>query len=195
MTRAADSRIAQARADEASEDALLAQSWRQGDQRAAECLIRRHFPALHAFIASRATAAHEAEDLTQEVFAAVSRQIAMYRPEVPFAAWIHGIARNKIADAWRRHRPTEVLEARHEGIDERSPAQLHEAAESAATAWKEVFAKLPEPQATALWLRVQEELPLEAIAAALGVTLANAKVLLFRARQTLANHWKSRSPS
>ena len=67
---------------------------------------------------------------------------------------------------------------------------MHESAESAAAAWKEVFARLPETQATALWLRVQEDLSLESIAHTLEITVANAKVLLFRARQTLSRTWK-----
>ena len=171
-------------------DALLAQRWQGGDLRSGESLIRRHAPRLHAFLASRALNAHEAEDLAQEVFVGVAKRIALYRTEQPFVAWLYGIARHKVADAWRAHRPTEVFEPRHEEADLRTPSSLHESAESAATAWKEVFARLPESQATALWLRVQEDLPLESIAAALEVTVGNAKVLLFRARQTLIRTWK-----
>jgi RNA polymerase sigma-70 factor (ECF subfamily) len=171
-------------------DALLAQRWQGGDLRSGESLIRRHAPRLHAFLASRALNAHEAEDLAQEVFVAVARRIALYQPGQPFLAWLYGIARNKIADAWRAHRPSEVFEERHEGADFRTPASLHESAESAAAAWREVFARLPETQASALWLRVQEDLSLDAIASTLEVSVANAKVLLFRARQTLSRTWK-----
>ena len=174
----------------AESDVLLAQRWQGGDLRAAESLIRRHSPRLHAFLASRALHAHEAEDLAQEVFLAVSRRISTYRSEHPFIAWLYTIARHKVADAWRAHRPTEVFEARHEEADDRTPATLHESAESGAVAWREVFARLPETQASALWLRVQEDLSIESIAAALEVTVANAKVLLFRARQTLSRTWK-----
>ena len=86
----------------------------------------------------------------------------------------------------------EVFEPRHEGADHRSPAFLQQQSESAAAAWKEVYARLPEAQASALWLRVQEELSVEEIARAMGVSLANAKVLLFRARQTLTPIFKDR---
>ena len=180
--------------DSAAADRALAERWQQGDHAAAESLIRRYLPRLHGFVAARAASTHEAEDVTQEVFAAVSRQIARYRPELPFAAWIYGIARRKIADAWRGHRPVESFEPRHEGVDERTPARLRESAEDAAALWAQAFARLPEAQASALWLRVQEDLPLEAIADSLGVTVANAKVLLFRARQTLAHTWKDLLP-
>jgi len=135
----------------------------------------------------------EADDLAQEVFVAVCRQIGTYRHEVPFTGWLYAIARNKATDFWRRKRTVVPFEAHHESLDERTPARICEEEEGASKAWRDVFNLLPENQATALWLRIQEELPVEMIAQSLGVTLSNAKVLLFRARQTMALHWKPRA--
>lgn len=171
-------------------DALLAERWQGGHLPSGERLIRRHVARLHAFIAARAGQAAEAEDLTQEVLMALSRRIAIYRPEQSFTGWLYGIARHKIADAWRGHRPTENLAAAGETADPHTPATLHECHESGAAAWREVFARLPELQASALWLRVQEDLSLEAIATTLAITVSHVKVLLFRARQTLSRQWK-----
>lgn len=177
--------------DDEPGDTDLAQRWQGGDPQAADCLIRRHLPRLHAFMITRATSAAEAEDLTQEVFIAVSRKIDSYRAEVPFAAWLYAIARNKVADAWRRHHHTESFEPHHGGVDGQTPAQVHASEDRARHLWAQAFAILPESQATALWLRVQEDLSMEGIAAALSITAGNAKILLFRARQTLAQRWQS----
>jgi RNA polymerase sigma-70 factor (ECF subfamily) len=174
-------------------DDELARRWQYGDQAAAGSLIDRHLPRLRAFFATRCGSATEADDLTQEVFLAVCRHIATYRSEQVFSGWLYRIARNKAADYWRRLRPTEHFEESHAGLDERTPARIYEDGERGARAWKTVFARLPEAQASALWLRVQEELSVDEVACALGVTLANAKVLLFRARQTMAAHWKTRA--
>ncbi len=171
-------------------DRDLARRWQGGDQTAAAALIDRHLPRLRAFLAVRCGDATEADDLAQEVFLAVCRQIATYQSDHLFTSWLYAIARHKVADYWRRRRPVERFDASHEGIDHRSPARLHEECDGCRNAWAEVFARLPETQASALWLRVQEDLSLEDIAQTLEVTLANAKVLLFRARQTMAAHWK-----
>ncbi len=80
-----------------------------------------------------------------------------------------------------------------EAVEPRSPADIHQEADDAADAWKEVFARLPEAQASALWLRVQEDLSVEEIARTMEVSLSNAKVLLFRARQTLTPFFKTAS--
>jgi RNA polymerase sigma factor (sigma-70 family) len=174
-------------------DHELARRWQAGDQASAGMLVDRHLPRLRAFLAARCGNATEADDLAQEVFLAVCRQIATYRADLLFSAWLYGIARNKLADYWRQRRPTDPFNSAHEAIDYRSPARLHEESDAGAKAWAEVFKGLPEAQATALWLRVQEEFSMEAIAQALDVTLGNAKVLLFRARQTMAAHWKTRT--
>ncbi len=173
-------------------DADLAERWQAGDNSAAEALIDRHLDRIRAYLNPRCGNNADADDLTQEVFLAVSRHIGTYRRDSPFSGWLYGIARNKVADFWRSHRPQQPLETVHEGIDERSPARIHEESENASRAWKDVFRLLPEAQASALWLRIQEDLPISEIATALNVTLSNAKVLLFRARQTLATHWQSR---
>jgi RNA polymerase sigma-70 factor (ECF subfamily) len=145
-------------------------------------------------VRTRVASAHEAEDVTQEILAAVSRQIHSYRPEFPFAAWLYGIARRKIADSWRQTRPTEPFEESHGGFHAQTPARICENAEEAGALWNQVFARLPETQASALWLRIQEDLSIESIADTLQISTANVKVSLFRARQTLAQLWKS-SPS
>ena len=174
------------------DDAGLAQRWQAGDRAAGSALIDRHLPRLRAFLAARCGDAAEADDLAQEVFLAVCRQVRTYDRALPFTGWLYGIARNKLADSWRRSRLLVPFEPVHEAVESRSPADIHQELDGAADAWKEVFARLPEAQASALWLRVQEGLSVEEIARTLEVTLANAKVLLFRARQTLTPFFKHR---
>lgn len=173
-------------------DPALARRWQTGDFAAGSVLIERHLSRLRAFFGTRCGSAADADDLAQEVFLAACRNIRSYDPVLPFTGWLYGIARKKLADFWRRNEVVVSMQPEDEQVEGRSPADLHQQAESAADAWKEVFARLPEAQASALWLRVQEELSVEEIARTLEVSAANAKVLLFRARQTLTPFFRNR---
>ncbi len=172
-------------------DAELALRWQAQDRAAGAALIDRHLPRVRAFLAARCGQA--ADDLAQDVFLAVCRQIQDYDGELPFTGWLYGIARNKLADHWRRTHRLAAFAPVPEAIEARSPAVIHEELDGASDAWREVFARLPEAQASALWLRVQEDLSVEEIADTLEVNVSNAKVLLFRARQTLTPFFKSRN--
>ena len=173
-------------------DAELARRWQADDRAAGSALIDRHLSRLRAFLTARCGNAAEADDLAQDVFLAVCRGIQAYDEERPFTGWLYGIARKKLADFWRRNQRLTTYEPDHEAVEPRSPADIHQEADGAADAWREVFARLPEAQASALWLRVQEELSVEEIALTMEVSLSNAKVLLFRARQTLTPFFKHR---
>ena len=173
-------------------DAELARRWQAGDRAAGSALIDRHLARLRVFLAARCGNTAEADDLAQEVFLAVCRGIGAYDRQLPFTGWLYGIARNKLADFWRRRHRLDAVQPDNEPIDPRSPADIHQETGDAAEAWREVFARLPEAQASALWLRVQEDLSVEEIARTMEVSLANAKVLLFRARQTLTPFFKHR---
>ncbi len=175
-----------------SDDAELARRWQAGDRAAGSALIDRHLPRLRGFLAVRCANPVEADDLAQDIFLAVCRRIDTYDSQLPFTGWLYGIARHKLTDFWRRTQRLEPFKFEHETVEHRSPADIHADTDEAADAWREVFTRLPEAQASALWLRVQEELSVEEIARTLGVSLSNAKVLLFRARQTLVPFFKHR---
>ncbi len=173
-------------------DPALARRWQTGDANAGSELIARHLSRLRVFLGTRCGNATEADDLAQEVFLAVCRNIRSYDAALPFTGWLYGIARKKLADFWRHNHVVVSIRPENEQVDPRSPANIHQEADGAAEAWKEVFARLPEAQASALWLRVQEDLSVEEIARTLEVSPANAKVLLFRARQTLTPFFNAR---
>ena len=180
-------------ASSGADDGELAALWQGGDRQAGRG-VDRPPPCPGSGPSSRPGAATPPRPtiLPRRFFWQFVRVCHTYDRGFAFTGWLYGIARNKLADFWRKHHALDSSDASAEPFEHRSPATIHEEAEEAAAAWKEVFARLPEPQASALWLRVQEELSLEEIARTMDVSLANAKVLLFRARQTLTPFFKNR---
>ena len=65
----------------------------------------------------------DVEDLVQETLLALHLQRGTYDTSVPVTAWVHGIARHKLVDLWRRRGRSEVL---FESFDE-LPDDLHPA--------------------------------------------------------------------
>ena len=83
-----------------------------GDSEGLHFLYVRYAPDVQRYIASFVHDHHEAEDITQNVFAKLMKAIRKYEErEVPFAAWIMRVARNAALDHMRARRaiPTEEV--------------------------------------------------------------------------------------
>jgi RNA polymerase sigma-70 factor (ECF subfamily) len=66
-------------------------------------LYENNFARIYTFIARRVPSRQDAEDLTAEVFHEALRTLARFEWQgAPFAAWLLGIAGNRLADRWRR---------------------------------------------------------------------------------------------
>lgn len=66
-----------------------------------EILVREHETALLAFVRSSVHDSSAAEDLVQETFFVAWRKINEYDENTSFAAWLRGIAQNKILEYFR----------------------------------------------------------------------------------------------
>ncbi len=110
----------------ASDLNLIARAQR-GDVEAIGHLYDEHHEALFRYLASRVENA-EAEDLTGDVFLRMLAGLPHYRPSAaPFRAWLYRIARNLIADHYRRHSRRAVLQldqAPDQPSDDDEPEQV-----------------------------------------------------------------------
>ncbi|MFI6529388.1 sigma-70 family RNA polymerase sigma factor [Streptomyces uncialis] len=87
-------------AEETAQDERLSAALVAGDPDALTDAYRRWGTLVHTLATRAIGDAREAEDVTQQVFLAVWRGRAGYRPERgPLVAWIVGITRRKTADA------------------------------------------------------------------------------------------------
>jgi RNA polymerase sigma-70 factor (ECF subfamily) len=92
----------------ASERRVVAQAVaraKAGDQEAVRFLYMRYADNVFGYVRSIVRDHHEAEDVTQHVFAKLMTALPKYEArDVPFAAWILRVARNVALDHMRQRR-------------------------------------------------------------------------------------------
>jgi RNA polymerase sigma-70 factor, ECF subfamily len=92
-----------------------------GDMSAIHFLYVRFADDVFGYVNSIVHDSHEAEDITQNVFAKLSTAILKYEPrQVPFTAWILRVARNAAVDNLRARRqiPFEEVRTDDDGHDQ-----------------------------------------------------------------------------
>lgn len=147
-----------------------------------ETLWTRFSARLRAFVQSRVSDPATTEDILQEVFIRVHRQLCCQpeweRPD----SWFYQIARNLIIDHYRRRR--ELVE-----LSDSLPAEpdLPEADPAAelALSLKEMIDELPEPYRQALLLTEYQGLSQKQLAESQRLSLSGAKSRVQRAREKL----------
>jgi RNA polymerase sigma-70 factor (ECF subfamily) len=167
--------------DERAAAATAAAAARDGDESAFAALVHRFAPRLHRYLAAMGLPGADAEDLVQEAFLRAWRHLGDYDPRWAFSTWLWTIARRLALNHLARRRPAPL-----EGSEPEAPAGASGEPGAVQDLWNLARARLPERQCTALWLRYGEERPLEEVAAILSVSPINARVLVHRARQRLA---------
>ena len=140
----------------------------------------RYAPDVQRFVNSLVKDHHEAEDITQNIFAKLMKGINRYEPrQVPFAAWIMRVARNAALDDLRARRAVPTEEVR---LADGGQAQMgRERGRDLRFALKE----LPEDQREVLILRHIAGLSPIEIAAALKKSESSVHGLHHRGRRTL----------
>ncbi|MBI2932778.1 MAG: RNA polymerase sigma factor [Planctomycetes bacterium] len=154
----------------------------QGDEDAFAELVRLTRRRVYGLIYRFVGRAREADDLAQEAYLRVWQARGRYRPEARFSTWLYTIvarlclnARAKVARRAGRE------PAGEEAVVPPDPVERREEAEAVRAA----VLGLPEGQRMAVALRYFGGLSDRETAEALGVSLAAAQALLFRARQGL----------
>jgi RNA polymerase sigma-70 factor (ECF subfamily) len=153
---------------------------KHGDWDALHYLYVRYADDVQRLVNGIVRDSHEAEDITQDVFAKLVKAIKKYEErEVPFAAWISRVARNAALDNLRAKRQIPVAEVRtsDHGLDRSSHERLQ--------SLKEALASLPPAQRQVLMLRHIKGLSPNEIAERLGKTESSIQGLHHRGRGAL----------
>jgi RNA polymerase sigma-70 factor (ECF subfamily) len=152
-----------------------------GDRDALAFLYARYADNIYGYVRSIVHDHHEAEDVTQHVFAKLIHVIGKYQErEVPFFAWLLRVARNVAVDHIRQQRLVPVEEVR--AADAASPDVL---GSGPMTDLKEALSALPRAQREVLVLRHLAGLSPTEIASRTGRTEGSIHGLHHRGRRAL----------
>jgi RNA polymerase sigma-70 factor (ECF subfamily) len=137
-----------------------------GDQEAVRFLYMRYADNVYGYVRSIVKDHHEAEDVTQHVFAKLMTVLPKYQErQVPFAAWILRVARNVAVDHMRQRRAVPCEEVRE--LDARDE---HNEREQCSLSLREALETLPDEQRQVVVLRHLVGLTPGEIAGRLGKT-------------------------
>jgi len=172
----------------------LSRRARAGDRQALEPLVRATYAEAYGVAFRMLGDEHDACDAVQEAYVRVLRGIRRFRGEAGFATWLHRITANCAADVLAgrsrsQHRDLDTLAPQiEEALVDTSGVHDPEARSCQRADRDELvaaLADLPERLRVVVVLRDVYDLPHEAIAAELGITVAAAKVRLHRGRRRL----------
>lgn len=181
-------------------DGELVQRARAGDMDAFEALASRHERRVYSLAMRMLRQEQDAEDVTQQTFLSVMENLDGFRGEASFSTWLLRIATHAALKIIRKRKGLELvsLEAATEASDQydsvphpefiadwrQSPEQLVQTREIQRLL-DEALARLGEKHRLVFLLRDVEGLSVKETAATLGLSEANVKVRLLRARLQL----------
>jgi RNA polymerase sigma-70 factor (ECF subfamily) len=119
-----------------------------GDREAQRYLYVRYADNVYGYVWSIVHDEHEAEDVTQQVFAKLLRILPKYQERSsPFLAWVLTVARNVALDQMRQRRalPCEEIGDREDGLQSEDPCE--------ALTLREAIGSLPADQREVVLLR------------------------------------------
>ena len=159
-------------------------------QQELQTFYQENLGPIYRYVYSKVRHREVAEDLTSQVFLKVVSGIDRERSRQSMQQWLHLITRTTIADYWRAHYRLpmssldELLDVGWGVPAEEEPTAT---SDSAADRVQHILQALPEQYREVLTCRFLLHLSLKDTALSMGVTVANVKVLQFRALKRAAD--------
>jgi RNA polymerase sigma-70 factor (ECF subfamily) len=170
-------------------DRILVDAIRSGDSGAFEELYRTYFRRVHNFAVSKLGNVAEAEDVTQEVFAAVFSCLDRFEGKSDLVVWIYGITRNILNNRLRRRAGIRMVSL-EEMPQDLTPVDIGPERQAVAREdlrrVEAVISELPRDQRRILELRHTKRMAIRKIAEIMERSEDAVKSSLYRTRQTLA---------
>ena len=174
-------------------DRVLVEAIKGGDVAAFDELSSSYLKRIHNFALSKLGNVAEAEDVTQEVFAAVFSCLDRFEGKSDLVVWIYGITRNILNNRLRRRAGVRMVPI-DDIPSELTPVDIgperEAVAREALRRVEAVIGELPRDQRKILELRHAKRLAIRKIAEMMDRSEDAVKSSLYRTRQTL----KSRLP-
>ncbi|MBP1994951.1 RNA polymerase sigma factor [Paenibacillus eucommiae] len=169
-------------------DEQLVQAMAHGDQAAFEAFVYRYHSPLLGYLERQLQDSGKAEELVQELFIRLIRQLRSDKIPPQIRPWLYHVALNLCRDYWRsggyrteRSTSDELLEQRdaHPTV-----VEIYERQETRQEIIR-TLQKLPEMQRDIIILRFYQDLMLQEIADVLDLSLSTVKTNLYTALKKL----------
>lgn len=188
----------------AGEDAELIRAAQRGEAEGFEALVKRYQRRAFRVARNMVATDEDAQDLTQEAFLRVFKNIEKFNFQHEFQTWLYRIVTNLCIDHLRKRRPTvstaqlgrsadaddEAELALPDPSDERPSDRLE--SEETAAAVRDCIASLAPHFQSVLVLRELEGLPCTEIANIVGATHVTVRWRLHRGRKLFQEEWERR---
>ena len=180
------------------DDRVLVTRAKAGEFDAFEQLVTRHERRVYSVAMNILRRRHDAEDVVQTTFLSALEHLDGFRQDASFATWITRIAVNAALKILRKRKGLPAVPLATSGDDERGqvphpeyvaqwgddPAKIA-ARKDTRQILDRAIAELPEKHRVVFVLRDVEEMSVRETAEAVGISEANVKVRLLRARLAL----------
>lgn len=159
------------------------------NQKAQTKLINEFWGDVFSFVMNKVHDGNSADEITVSVFSKVLAKLDLYDENFQFKTWILTIAQNTIIDFWRKK--NRDIEDETENLDEvknqfaKSPEELMISEQEQEKIFKTV-ASMDANYQKIIQLRFFDEKSIKEIAEELGLSVANIKVRIMRAKKVLA---------
>jgi RNA polymerase sigma-70 factor, ECF subfamily len=176
-------------------EAHLARLALKGDQQAFAEIVGLYQDKLYHMAYRMLSSRQEAEDVVQDTFLRVYKNLDRYDDTMKFSTWIYRIATNLCIDRLRKRKPSYSLDAEtseHEGLDgysmipsdNRTPESETLLSEMQSTVHKAID-NLPAKYKSVMVLRYLQDLSLQEIGDVLDMPVTTVKTRVHRGREFL----------
>ena len=170
-------------------DEELAVEAQTGSRRCFEELIARYSSKLYHFLRPKISNVSDVEDIIQETFYKLYKNIFRYDPKWKFSTWIYTAVNRQAISHYRskKNKPIQGLPVQMNYDKDPVDTLIQETQNQ--NLWK-LARKLKPNQYEALWLRYVEDLPLKEIARIMHKSHTAARIIIHRARLNLGKQFQ-----
>jgi len=168
------------------DDFSLVKRFIDGDESAFAVLVQRHKEKVRNIIYLTMSSANSVDDIAQDVFLTVYRNLKNFRFESQFTTWLYRITVNKCKDYMRKIKIRNIFTPLKEAEEKTGDTTTPESNDISGIVHKAI-GKLPEKLRVPLLLKDIEGMSYQEIAETVQCEIGTVKSRIFRAREGLKN--------
>ncbi len=168
------------------DDFSLVKRFIDGDESAFALLVQRHKEKVRNIIYLTMSSSNSVDDIAQDVFLTVYRNLNNFRFESQFTTWLYRITVNKCKDYMRKIKIRNIFTPLKEAEEKTGDTLAPESRDISGIVQKAI-GKLPEKLRVPLLLKDIEGMSYQEIAETVQCEIGTVKSRIFRAREGLKN--------